>query len=188
MTDVCKEKKDWNLRWWPLHLAEKLTPTSSFPLPMASRPPSYFLTKLISLFETVSQPRNVSDDVQYDCPLLLINLMEVLWENENRTFDRLFHPSNCVFLKGVIHVAPPPTLFFSSPAYVWPKWSTFQHKTTWQFYPWKKCSPLFRMTLLDSDTLLCLIKLINCLMDHKSANTLMGPGVLCWFKPFYITL
>lgn len=30
------------------------------------------------------------------------------------------------------------------------------------------------MTLLDSDTLLCLIKLINCLMDHKSANTLMG--------------
>lgn len=43
----------------------------------------------------------------------------------------------------------------------------------------KKCTPLFRMTLLDSDTLLCLIKLINCLMDHKSANTLMGLGVLC---------
>lgn len=43
----------------------------------------------------------------------------------------------------------------------------------------KNVVSLFPMTLLDSDTLLCLIKLINCLMDHKSANTLMGPGVLC---------
>lgn len=43
----------------------------------------------------------------------------------------------------------------------------------------EKSSPVFPMTLLDSDTLLCFIKLINCLMDHKSANTLMGPGVLC---------
>ena len=62
----------------------------------------------------------------------------------------------------------------------------------------KKCSPLFRMTLLDSDTLLCLIKLINCLMDHKSAYTLMGPGFFMliqaflynivesiWYKPFF---
>lgn len=105
------------------------------------------------------------------------------------TFDRLFHPSNCVFFKKKKKRCHPCSPFFSSFAYVWPKWSTFLHKTTWQFYPWKKkCSPLFRMTLLDSDTLLCLIKLINCLMDHKSANTLMGPGVLCWFKSFYITL
>lgn len=44
------------------------------------------------------------------------------------------------------------------------------------------------MTLLDTDTLLCLIKLINCLMDHKSAGALMGPGVLCWFKYFHITM
>lgn len=47
------------------------------------------------------------------------------------------------------------------------------------FYPWNKCRPPFQMTLLDSDTLLCLIKLINCLMDHKSADILMGPRVLC---------
>lgn len=51
-----------------------------------------------------------------------------------------------------------------------------------------KHSPLFQMTLLDTDILLCLIKLINCLMDHKSAGALMGPSVLCWFKYFHITM
>lgn len=50
------------------------------------------------------------------------------------TFDRLFHPSNCVFF-FFCHPCSP---FFPSFAYVWPKWSTFLHKTTWQFYPWEK--------------------------------------------------
>lgn len=86
------------------------------------------------------------------------------------TFDRLFHPSNYIFKRCYSS-----TPFFSSFAYVWLKWSIFLHKTTWQFYCWKnKCSPLFWMTLPDSDTLLCLIKLINCLMDHKSANANWG--------------
>lgn len=47
--------------------------------------PVIFLTKLIHLFGTVSQPANVTPcHVINECPLLTIKLMEVLRWKENR--------------------------------------------------------------------------------------------------------
>lgn len=140
-------------------------------------PHHIFLAKLIYLFESVSHP--TGEAVQHDRPLLLINLMEAWQENENRSVKQTVPAAPCVFWKR-----PSTRLLF-----VWPNGEHSCIKPPDIFILGKiKHSPLFQMTLLGTDTLLCLIKLINCLMDHKSAGALMGPGGLCWFKYFHITM
>lgn len=97
----------------------------------------------------------------------------------------VLHSSNCVFQRR-----RPCSLFFLLLLLLICKQNEIHSYTDTlnNFILGEKCDIVFRMTLLDSDTLLCLIKLINCLIDNKSANKLMGPGVLCWFKGFHITL
>lgn len=136
--------------------------------------PIIFLSKInLPLWKCQSSPVRRRDATLLFCWLI--------WWKQSRKMktgasDRPFRP---------FHLRPSlPTL-----AFVWPKRERSCMKPPDIFILGKiKHGPPFQMTLLDTDTLLCLIKLINCLMDHKSAAALMGPGVLCWFKYFHITM